>query len=292
MQNPADVQLASEALQEALPHQFFHNRIPVTGLILGTGLSGLALALDNGKCGARIPFSALPRFPATSVQSHEGAFVFGLMGDAPVLAQLGRFHLYEGKSPEEVCMGVRVMGTLGIKTLIITNAAGALNPLFSSGSWMCISDMINLTGFSALRGPNHDAWGERFPDMSEPFDRTLQELACKKALELGIPLMRGTYLGVHGPELETPAETRMYRLLGADAVGMSTVLEVAAAVHMGMAVLGFSCLTNKNLADCMQPVSLHDVLESAKHAASQLERLLPPLCAEIAKSGTKTSHNP
>lgn len=286
MQNPADVQLAAQALREALPPQFFRNSTSTTGLILGTGLSEVAKVLDNGNCGVRIPFSSLPNFPAAKVESHEGAFVFGLLRNTPVLAQLGRCHLYEGKSPAEVCMGVRVMRTLGIKTLIITNAAGALNPLFESGSLMCMSDIINLTGQSALRGDNVMDWGKRFPDMSQALAPQLQQLALQTALKLGIPLSHGVYLGVHGPELETPAETRMYRMLGADAIGMSTVLEIAAACHMGMRVLGFSSLTNKNLPDCMQAVTLDEILRNARKAGAQLERLLPELCEALEKTGS------
>ena len=281
MQNPQDVQLAAETLADALPENFALRARKTIGIILGTGLSSLAKKLDIGESGTRIPFSALPGFPQSTVQSHEGAFIYGFLGSAPVLAQLGRCHLYEGRSPAEVCMGARVMGTLGIKTLVITNAAGALNPLFEAGQIMVMADMINHTGQSALRGANCGAWGERFPDMSATFDPELRTLAEQKALELGIPLAKGVYIGVHGPEMETPAETRMYRQWGADAVGMSTVLEVAAARHMKMRVLGFSCLTNKNLPDCMAGASLDEVLAMAARCGTHLERLLHAVAAAI-----------
>lgn len=228
-----------------------------------------------------MPFHDIPGFPEGSVKSHDGAFLYGVLNGRPVLVQAGRCHLYEGFSPAQVCMGVRVLGSLGVRTLVITNAAGALNPLFEVGDVMCVSDMINHTGVSALTGENCAEWGERFPDMSEPFDRLLQQLACRKATELGRCLARGVYIGVHGPEMETPAETRMYRQWGADAIGMSTVLEVAAARHMGMKVLGLSCLTNKNLPDCMEPAPLEKVIAQAAIAGRFLEKLIPEIIAEL-----------
>lgn len=249
--------------------------------MLGTGLSHIARSLDNSKDGVRIPFSSLPGFPQSSVESHEGAFVFGHFGNAPVLAQLGRCHLYEGRNPAEICMGVRIMARLGIKTLIITNAAGALNPLFEMGGIMRMADMINFTGVSSLTGPNCDAWGERFPDMSVPFDKNLGKLADATAQAMGIRLEKGVYIGVHGPEMETPAETRMYRQWGADAIGMSTVLEVAAARHMGMRVLGFSCLTNRNLPDCPAPAPLAEIIAVAKESGKTLGRLVEAICRSL-----------
>lgn len=283
MQNPQEVQLAVEALRAALPDSAFGAEAPL-GLILGTGLSGLAAALagDAGGVGPCVaPFAQLPGFPLPGVDSHHGAFVLGRLGGRPVLAQQGRCHLYEGRSPAEVCMGVRVMAGLGVKTLVITNAAGALNPLFEAGDLMCMADQINHTGVSPIMGPNCASWGERFPDMSAVFDPELRALAQETAEHLGIRLERGVYIGVHGPEMETPAETRMYRQWGADAVGMSTVLEVIAARHLGMRVLGFSCLSNKNLPDCMAPAPLEEIIAVAGRAGAKLDRLLRALVTKL-----------
>lgn len=273
MQNPQDVQLAAKAMANRLPQSFFRELPRAVGIVLGTGLSGLLDSLDM-KGGSQTPFQDLPRFPASGAESHAGIFVFGHLGSTPVLIQAGRLHLYEGRSPAEVCMGVRVMGCLGLKKLVLTNAAGSLNPLFPAGGLMRLTDMINHTGASPLSGVNHDAWGPRFPDFSQLFNKKMGEIADNAALELGIRLNRGVYIGVHGPELETPAETRMYRSWGADAIGMSTVLEAAAAHHMGMAILGISCLTNQNLPDAMAETSLADILEAAALCGSRLTPLL------------------
>lgn len=285
MQNPQEVQLAVDALRAALPAATSGEK-PLLGLILGTGLSGLATELLTGPAageapGARVAFASLPGFPLPGVDSHQGAFVLGRLHGVPVLAQQGRCHLYEGRSPAEVCMGVRVMAGMGVKTLIITNAAGALNPRFEAGTLMCMADQINHTGVSPLTGPNCAAWGERFPDMSAPFDPALQALALETAGELGVRLERGVYIGVHGPEMESPAETRMYRQWGADAVGMSTVLEVIAARHLGLRALGLSCLSNKNLPDCMTPVPLAEVIAVAARAGENLARLLRALVTKL-----------
>lgn len=281
MQNSQEVQLVVEALRAALPGGASEKE-PL-GLILGTGLSGLTARLTDA---CSVPYADLPGFPLSSVDSHQGAFVWGRLGrgeaGVPVLAQQGRCHLYEGRSPAQVCMGVRVMAGLGVRTLIITNAAGALNPRFAAGDLMCMADLINHTGVSPLTGPNCHAWGERFPDMSAPFDPFLQTLALQTALKLGIRLERGVYIGVHGPEMESPAETRMYRQWGADAVGMSTVLEVIAARHLGLRVLGISCLTNKNLPDCMAPVPLEEIIAVACRAGEKLARLIEELAGALA----------
>ena len=291
MQNPQEVQLAISALRAVL-HTARADRAalpwpgqrPPLALILGTGLSPLAgqlLAGTHDRPGLRVPFADVPGMPLPGVDSHSGAFLFGWLGDVPVVAQQGRCHLYEGRSPAEVCMGVRLMAGLGADTLVVTNAAGALNPRFEAGDLMCIADQINHTGFSPLTGPNHEGWGERFPDMSCIFDAGLQRLALDCAAHLGIRLERGVYIGVHGPEMESPAETRMYRQWGADAVGMSTVLEVIAARHLGLRVLGISCLTNKNLPDCMAPAPLAEVLAVAGRAGQELARLLAAVAAGL-----------
>lgn len=284
MQNPQEVQSAVAGLRSALRRAGADPSEAPVALVLGTGLSGVGEALTSEPGSVRVPFADIPAMPRPGVDSHAGAFVWGRLSGVPVLAQLGRCHLYEGRTPAEVCMGVRVMAALGARALVITNAAGALDPLFEAGSLMCIADMINHTGVSPLTGPNCEAFGERFPDMCEPFDRQFRQLAQGAALRLGLRLEQGVYIGVHGPEMETPAETRMYRQWGADAVGMSTVLEVVAARHMGVRVLGISCLTNKNLPDCMAPAPLSEVIAVAGRAGEALGRLLVEVLPNLAQA--------
>lgn len=282
MQNSQDVQLAAAALKSRLPRQFFTSKLMPVAIILGTGLSRI---LDNSATDSiKIAFSEIPGFPVSGVASHKGEFQIFLWHNLPVICQMGRVHLYEGWSPAEVCMGIRIMATIGCKTLIITNAAGALNPNFPIPGLMAIADIINFTGLSPLTGQNYDAWGERFPDMSQPFDRLLLKMAQESALKEGIRLEQGIYIGVHGPEMETPAETRMYRQWGADAVGMSTALEIIAARHLGMDCLGISCLTNKNLPDCMQAAPLEKVIAAAEIAGDSLARLLQAILTKLASS--------
>jgi purine-nucleoside phosphorylase len=241
------------------------------GIVLGTGLGGLAGTLEEA---AAIPYSEITGFPLSTIPGHEGRLWSGRIGHTPVLALQGRFHLYEGYSPEEVCFGVRTLFELGIRGLILTNAAGGLNPRFSAGELMLITDHINLTGKSPLCGPNEESWGPRFPDMSQVYSPRLQTLAREQALLHGIGLERGVYLGLTGPCLETPAETRAFRILGADAVGMSTTMEAIAAKHMGLETMGISCLTNINLPDCMRETTLDDVLAQAQASSNRLETLL------------------
>lgn len=260
-------QTASESLKKYIDNSL----APKTGIVLGTGLGKLG---KNVHVHATVPYDTIPHFPHSTVASHQGRFILGTLGGSSVIMQQGRCHLYEGYSPEEVCMGVRTMALAGVTTLIITNAAGALNPAWNPGDLMAITDHINFTGKSPLTGLNNDAWGDRFPDMSAPYDAKLLELAMDKAATSGIRLERGVYLGLQGPQMETPAETRMYKSLGADAVGMSTVLEVIAARHMGLRVLGISCLTNKNLPDCMQDAPLEEVLRVAGIAGDKLTSLI------------------
>ena len=268
---------AAQSLRAALPANF--GTKPVLGLVLGTGLSpmGTRLAAE-----AHVPYDSIEGFPLSGEASHEGCFAFGLLEGLPVLAQMGRCHLYEGRTPDEVCMGVRIMGLLGVKTCVITNAAGAINPQFAAGSIMVATDQINHTGVSPLTGPNEDSLGLRFPDMSHIFDPRLQDLAHSTAARIGMRLERGVYIGVHGPELESPAETRMYRAWGADAIGMSTVLEVIAARHMGMKVLVLACLTNKNLPDCMGETSIEEIIEAANRTGVDLQRLLVAMTPSLA----------
>lgn len=274
MQNSGDVQMAAESLLQWLPPGFRSLAPKVCGLILGTGLGNIGEIIAASPNGRLLSWNEIRGFPKCHAPSHKGAFIFGLLGNTPVLAQQGRIHLYEGYTPTEICMGARMMALCGIRTLIVTNAAGALNPLFEAGSLMCLSDMINNTGQSPLTGQTAESFGDMFPDMSEPFDPQLQQIALDSAAEWGIRLERGVYIGVHGPEMETPAETRMYRGWGADAIGMSSVLEIIAARQMGISVLGLSCLTNKNLPDCMKAAPIEDVIDVAKKTSSQLEKLL------------------
>jgi purine-nucleoside phosphorylase len=251
---------------------------PRAGLVLGTGLGGLGERLEPV---VSVPYTEVPGYPASTVESHAGRFTCGLLQGVPVWLQEGRCHLYEGYSPQECCMGVRVLRAMGVECLVLTNAAGALNPLWEAGELMCIADQINMTGHSPLTGPNVDHWGPRFPDMSMVYEPALRTIAAQEALRLGMTLRQGVYVGVTGPALETPAETRAFRALGGDAIGMSTVLEAMAARHMGMRVLGVSCLTNKNLPDCMAEVSLQDVLDAARAASGRLADLLEAVIARL-----------
>lgn len=277
MQNPGKVQQAATFIRETLgrPHPA---RI---GLVLGTGLSGALAGLETL---ASLPYADIPGFPRSTAPGHAGGLAAVRLGGVPAWALSGRFHLYEGYSPAEVAAGVRVLAGLGADTLILTNAAGALNPQFAAGTLMAVTDHLNCTGLSPLTGPNHAAWGERFPDMTRAYDPDLVRLARDCAARLGLRLERGVYAGVSGPHLETPAETRALRLLGADAVGMSTVLEAIAARHLGMRVLALSCLTNQNLPDCMAPVTLEGVLAAAAAASADLGRLLAAVAAALPNS--------
>lgn len=284
MQNPQDVQLVTTALQGLLPAAFTEHPEKVIGLVTGTGLDELPNALTRHPDSGSISFEQLPGYPKITGKPDACAFVYGYLNGCPVLAQGARFHLYDGFTPVEVCFGVRAMAMLGIKKLVLTNAAGSLNPLFPAGNLMLICDMINHTGQSALIGDNHAEWGVRFPDFSAVFDPDMNTQCARVALKAGIPLARGIYIGVHGPELETPAETRMYRSWGADAIGMSTVLEAATAKHMGMKILGLSCLTNQNLPDCMAPTTLEAIVEQARVCGNLLISLLEKLLPELSHS--------
>jgi purine-nucleoside phosphorylase len=239
------------------------------GIILGTGLGQWVKTLTRA---VSVPYEEIPGFARSTVESHAGYVCAGLCGTQPVLALQGRFHLYEGYDPNEVCFGVRTLALLGVKQLIVTNAAGALNPLFQPGEIMVVSDQINLTGRNPLVGLNY---GEpKFPDMSRLFSPRLRTLAHAAAKLAGLRLQEGVYVGILGPSLETPAETRAYRILGGDAIGMSTVLETIAARQMGLEILCLSCLTNKNLPDCMAPVSLEEVISVGQSMVPKLSALL------------------
>jgi purine-nucleoside phosphorylase len=254
---------------------------PRVAVILGTGLGGAAGSVSHP---TTIPYSEIPHFPVSTAPSHEGRLIAGRWSGMPILVMQGRFHLYEGYTPLQISFPIRVMARLGIRTLIVSNAAGGLNPNFRAGDLMLVSDHINLTGQSPLVGPNADAWGPRFPEMTEPYCRGLQQLAVDTALGEGLLLHRGVYIGVLGPSLETAAETRMLRILGADAVGMSLVMESITAVHAGIRVLALSVITNVNLPDHYQPAPLEQIIATANEAAPRLHRLVERVLARIPLS--------
>ncbi len=242
-----------------------------TGLILGTGLGALAGEIEAE---ATIPYDAVPHLPPATVESHHGRLIAGRLGGVPVWAMQGRFHLYEGYGPKEITFPVRVLAALGVETLLISNAAGGMNPNFRRGDLMLVTDHINLQGANPLVGPNDEAWGPRFPDMSAPYDEGLRRLAEEAALERAIKLQQGVYVAVEGPNLETRAEYRFLRLIGADAVGMSTVPEVIVARHMGLRCLAVSVITDECFPDALAPVSIEDVLAAAAAAEPELTAVM------------------
>lgn len=244
---------------------------PEVGIVLGTGLGGLAERIENP---TRIPYRQIPHFPTSTVDAHAGELVLGTLVGKPVVAMSGRFHYYEGYSLQEVTFPVRVAKALGIATLIVSNAAGGLNPQFKAGDLMVIIDHINLMGDNPLIGPNDDSLGPRFPDMCEPYANDLIELSATVALEKGIRLQRGVYLACAGPCLETRAEYRFMRTIGADAVGMSTVPEVIVAVHAGIRALGFSAITDECLPDTLKPVDIDTIIATANRIEPKLTEIV------------------
>lgn len=250
---------------------------PKVGLILGTGLGGLAKQITDT---VTIKYADIPHMPRSTVESHAGQLVCGMLHGVPLVTMEGRFHYYEGYSMQQVTFPVRVMKALGVETLIVTNAAGGMNHQYSLADIMIIDDMINLMGDNPLRGKNDDRLGPRFPDMSHPFDRKLIGLAQETGRKLGIPVQKGVFVAVAGPNLETRAEYRMLRNMGADVVGMSTVPEVLVANHCGLRVLGFSIVTDLCLPDALEPVELSKILEVAAIGGERLGRLV----SEILKT--------
>lgn len=244
---------------------------PAIGIILGTGLGGVAreMAVET-----EIDYATIPHFATSTVESHSGKLLFGTLSGKSVVAMQGRFHYYEGYTMRQITFPVRVMKFLGVRSLLISNAAGALNPLFQKGDVMIICDHINLLGDNPLIGPNDDSLGPRFPDMSEPYSRKLIALAEECGLDLKIKLQKGVYAALTGPNLETRAEYRFLRTIGADAVGMSTVPEVIVAVHMGMEVLGFSILTDECFPDALKPVTLEEVIAVATSAEPKMTAVM------------------
>jgi len=244
---------------------------PQIGLILGSGLGVLAEEIVNP---VSIPYGEIPHFPVSTVEGHAGELIIGMLEEKPVVVMSGRFHLYEGHEPQKVTFPIRVMKELGVETIIVTNAAGGVNESFEPGDLMVIKDHINMMFRNPLIGPNDPHLGPRFPDMSQAYDPALRQLAHQVAEEQGFRLREGVYTAVLGPSYETPAEIRMIRKIGGDAVGMSTVPEVIVARHAGIHVLGISCISNMAAGILPQPLSHEEVMETANRVKDKFIRLV------------------
>lgn len=274
-----DYRAIARWILERTPHR------PRVGIIAGSGLGGLGDGLESAQV---FPYGDIPQFPQSTVAGHAGRLVLGRLSNVPVVVMQGRFHFYEGHSMHRVTLPVRVMATMGIETLIVTNAAGGINPAFNVGDIMCISDHIFIPGMAGhhpLIGPNDDRLGPRFPDLSNAYSPTLRRLAHEVAAEQGIDLRDGVYVMVSGPSYETPAELRFLRAIGADAVGMSTVPEVVVARHQGVKVLGFSLITNKVITEPREsdePMELHEeVVAIGNQRAAVLRELVRGIVARL-----------
>lgn len=251
---------------------------PAIGIILGTGLGALGKKIGTD---CTIPYADVPGFARPTVTGHAGQLILGKIRDVPVIVMEGRFHCYEGYSAREVTFPVRLFKAMGAETLIVSNACGGMNPLYSQGDLMVIEDHINLMGVNPLAGPNEDALGPRFPDMSAPYDPELIKLTEETALSLGMKLQRGVYVAVMGPNLETRAEYRMLRTMGADVVGMSTAPEVIVAAHAGLRVLGLSVVTDLCLPDALKPASIDQIIKTANEAEPKLAKLVEEVIAKL-----------
>ncbi|HZY09767.1 MAG TPA: purine-nucleoside phosphorylase [Bacteroidota bacterium] len=264
-----------DQVDQAVDYIRKHTRIrPEIGIILGTGLGGLVKEIRKEIV---LDYDEIPHFPTSTVESHHGKLIFGTLGGKKVVAMQGRFHYYEGYTMQQVTFPVRVMSRkigLGVKTLLISNAAGGMNTAFRRGDIMIITDHINLQGDNPLIGPNDDEMGPRFPDMSEPYSKELIVLAQKVAADLKIKVQRGVFVAVQGPNLETRAEYRFLRGIGADAVGMSTVPENIVAVHMGMKVLGLSIITDECFPDTLEAVTVEEVIAVANKTEPKLTKMM------------------
>ena len=261
---------------------YLQNRIdhlPRIGLLMGTGLGD---SLEALQLEASFEYKNIPHFPLSTVTSHRGRLLFGNLKNRHVVVMQGRFHLYEGYTPLEVTFPIRVMQELGVKKLVVSNAAGGIRPGYLQGDLMIITDHINLTGVNPLVGDNEETWGPRFPDMIEAYDRRLSMFAENAALSAGYRIQKGVYAGLKGPSLETPAEIRFLRTAGADAVGLSTVMEVISAVHGGMKVLGLSVITNMNDPDAPKSISMEDVIAVANEATPKLSHIIGKVIEKIA----------
>jgi purine-nucleoside phosphorylase len=252
---------------------------PEIAIVLGTGLGGLAREIEVE---AEVPYGDIPGFPLSTVETHAGKLLAGRLAGRPVLAMQGRLHRYEGYDLHKVTFPVRVLHALGARTLVVSNACGGMNPLWGPGDLVLLSDHINLLGDNPLIGPNDDRLGPRFPDMSASYDPELRALARAAALELGIVLREGVYVAVPGPNLETRAEYRMLRAMGADVVGMSTVPEVIVAVHQGMRAVGVSIITDQCLPDALEPADIGRIIATAGRAEPQLTRLITTLVERLS----------
>ena len=252
---------------------------PEIAIVLGTGLGGLAAEIEVE---AAIPYEEIPGFPLSTVESHAGRLLLGRLGGKRVVAMQGRFHRYEGYDLAAVTFPVRVMHGLGAKFLFVSNACGGMNPLWAPGELVLLSDHINLLGDNPLIGTNDDRLGLRFPDMSAPYDPELRAMARAAALELGITLREGVYAAVPGPNLETRAEYRMLRMMGADVVGMSTVPEVIVAAHAGMRAVGISIITDQCLPDALEPADIGRIIATAGRAEPLLTRLVVRLAELVS----------
>lgn len=253
---------------------------PRIALVLGSGLGGFASQLREA---VSIPYGEIPHWPVSTAVGHAGLLIFGRLEKVPLAIMAGRVHLYEGYRPDQVVFGVRVLRRLGARALVLTNAAGGINPAYHRGALVLIRDHINLQGSNPLVGPNDETLGPRFPDMTEAYSSALRELAHQVARELDIPLQEGVYAAMLGPSYETPAEIRFLRSIGADLVGMSTVPEVIAARHMGLPVLAISCVTNMAAGLAPGPLSHQEVLETGERVRSTLERFLTALAPRLAR---------
>jgi purine-nucleoside phosphorylase len=262
--------------------QFILTRTPLRpkiGLVLGSGLGAFADSLTDA---VRVPYAQIPRFPCSTAIGHAGRMVVGHAGEIPVAAMQGRVHLYEGYSPEEVTLPIRVFGRMGIRALILTNAAGGIDRGYSQGALVVVRDHINLQGANPLVGPNDDRFGVRFPDMTQAYAKEYRAIAREEASRLKIDLREGVYAGLLGPSYETPAEIEYLRRIGADLVGMSTVAEAIAARHMGMKVLAISCVTNMAAGILDQPLSHAEVMETGDRVKSTFEALLRAVLPKVA----------
>ncbi|MBI1806631.1 MAG: purine-nucleoside phosphorylase [Ignavibacteria bacterium] len=271
-----------EQVNEAVAYIRKHTKMrPEVGIILGTGLGGLVKEIRKEIV---LDYDEIPHFPISTVESHHGKLIFGTLGGKKVVAMKGRFHFYEGYTMQRVTFPVRVMSHkigLGVKTLLISNAAGGMNPDFRRGDLMIISDHINLQGDNPLIGPNDGEMGPRFPDMSEPYSQALIECAEHVAASLKIDIRKGVFVAVQGPNLETRAEYRFLRGIGADAVGMSTVPENIVANHMGMRVLGISIITDECFPDTLKPVTVEEVIAVANKAEPKLTKIMKELVKRL-----------
>jgi purine-nucleoside phosphorylase len=252
---------------------------PRVALVLGSGLGGFA---DEFHEPVRIPYGEIPGFVSSTAEGHAGQLVIGKLENVPLIAMQGRVHYYEGYSLEEVTFPIRTFKVLGIRTLILTNAAGGINVEFNQGALMVISDHLNLMGVNPLRGPNDVRFGPRFPDMTEVYSRELQEIAIEEARSMGVEIRRGIYAGLSGPSYETPAEIHMLRTFSADAVGMSTVPEAIVARHSGVEVLGISCITNMAAGITDQPINHEEVMETGNRVKETFAGLLKRVVVRVS----------